>query len=152
MRDASNAAIARRDVTGSVAAMLPGYRGTWAQSVAHRSVDSVSAALTRQYADNDMLGYVRTPTSIEISATGPAAAEYGNWVGRWRRADGIQETSGSYNATWQRTPEGWRLNSETFVSLACTGVRAVLRTRPASESAPRVRCATSQHRRPTERP
>lgn len=121
MRAASNAAIARRDVAGSLAAMLPGYRGTWAQSTAHRSVDSVFAALTRQYADSNMLGYVRTPVSIDISTTGPAAAEYGNWVGRWRRADGIQETTGSYYATWQRTPEGWRLNSEAFVSLACTG-------------------------------
>lgn len=121
MRNASNAAIARRDIAGSMAAMLPGYRGTWAQSVAHRSVDSVSAALTRQYADSSMLGYVRTPTLIEISTTGPAAAESGHWVGRWRRADGIQETTGSYYATWQRTPVGWRLNSETFVSLACTG-------------------------------
>ena len=121
MRDVSNAAIARRDVAGSVAAMLRGYRGTWAQSMAHRSVDSVSAALARQYADANMLGYVRTPISIEISTTGPAAAEYGQWVGRWRRSDGIQEMSGSYYATWQRTSEGWRLNSETFVALGCTG-------------------------------
>ena len=48
MRAASNAAIAGRDVAGSVAAMLPGYRGTWARSVAHRPVDSVTAALTRE--------------------------------------------------------------------------------------------------------
>ena len=121
MRDASNAAIARRDVAGSVVAMLPGDRGTWAQSLAHRSIDSVSAALTRQFADSNMLGYVRTPTRIEISTTGPAAAEHGQWVGRWRRTDGIQVTTGSYYATWQRMPEGWRLNSEAFVSLVCTG-------------------------------
>ncbi len=120
-RERSNAAIARRDVAGTVADMLPDYRGTWALSVAHRSRDSVSAALARQYADTGMLGYVRTPTTIEVSATGPAAAEYGRWVGRRRRSDGIQETSGSYYATWQRTPDGWRINSEAFVALACKG-------------------------------
>lgn len=80
-RAANNAAIARRDAAGSVANMLPGYRGTWAQSVVHRSRDSVFAALTRQYADSAMLGYVRTPTAVEVSTTGPAAAEYGRWVG-----------------------------------------------------------------------
>ncbi len=120
-RAANNAAIARRDAAGSVANMLPGYRGTWAQSVIHLSRDSVFAALTRQYADSARLGYVRTPTVIEVSTTGPAAAEYGRWVGRRQRADGVQVLSGTYYATWQRTTEGWRLNTEAFVALECTG-------------------------------
>jgi len=120
-RAASNAAIARRDAKGSVANMLDGYRGTWAQSLPHRPRDSVYAVLLRQYADTAMLGYVRTPTVIEVSATGPAAAEYGHWVGRRRRPDGVQELSGTYFATWHHTADGWRLNSEAFVALACQG-------------------------------
>lgn len=120
-RAASNAAIARRDAKGSVANILEGYRGTWAQSLSHRSRDSVYAALVRQYSDTAMLGYVRTPTVIEVSATGPAAAEYGRWVGRRRRPDGMQELSGTYFATWHHTPEGWRINSEAFVALECKG-------------------------------
>jgi hypothetical protein len=45
-RDASNAAIARRDAKGTVANMLPGYRGTWAQSQMHSSREAVYAART----------------------------------------------------------------------------------------------------------
>lgn len=120
-RAASNAAIARRDAAGHVANMLPGYRGTWARSLQHRSRDSVFAGLARQLVDTAMLGYVRTPGVIELSEDGTAAAEYGRWVGRWRRPDGVQLTSGSYYATWQRTAEGWRLNSEAFVAIECTG-------------------------------
>ena len=120
-RAASNAAIARRDARGSVANMLEGYRGTWAQSLSHLSRDSVYAALVRQYADTARLGYIRTPTVIQVSATGPAAAEYGRWVGRRHRPDGVQEISGTYFATWHHTPEGWRINSEAFVALECKG-------------------------------
>lgn len=120
-RAASNAAIARRDAKGSVANMLEGYRGTWAQSLSHRSRDSVHAALVRQYSDTAMLGYVRTPTVIQVSTTGPAAAEYGRWVGRRRRPDGVQELAGTYFATWHHTREGWRINAEAFVALECKG-------------------------------
>lgn len=121
MRAKSNEAIARRDVAGTLAIMSPNYIGTPALSVVHRSRDSVAASFVRQYADTTRLGYVRSPITIQVSETGPAAAEYGHWVGRRRMADGVQELAGSYYATWQRTPEGWRLNSEAFVALSCKG-------------------------------
>ena len=120
-RAASNAAIARRDAAGFVAGMLPTYRVLPAGALVQLSRDSTYATLARQFADTAMLGYVRTPITIAVSATGPTAAEHGRWVGRRRRPDGIQETVGSYFAAWQRTPEGWRLTAETFVALSCTG-------------------------------
>lgn len=121
VRAASNAAIARRDASATVANMLPTYRVLPAGAPATISRDSTAATLERQFSDTAMLGYVRTPVSIEVSATGPTAAELGRWVGRRRRTDGIQETTGSYYAAWRRTPDGWRLQAETFVALACTG-------------------------------
>lgn len=120
-RSASNAAIARRDAAGTVASMMPSYYALPAGGAGAMPRDSTFAVLSRQFADTGMLGYVRTPTSIEVSATGPTAAEYGRWVGRRRRADGIQETSGPYFAAWRKTPDGWRLQMETFVALSCAG-------------------------------
>ena len=121
VRDASNAAIARWDAAGAVASMLPTYRVLPAGALASLSRDSTGESLARQFADTAMLGYVRTPVAIEVSATGPTAGESGRWVRRRRRADGTQETAGSYYAAWRRTPEGWRLQAETFVALSCTG-------------------------------
>lgn len=120
-RATSNAAIAARDLKGTIASMLPDYRATWARSTIHRSRDSVATILTRQYADSMNLGCKRTPVSIEISGTGPAAAEYGNFVCRRQQPDGIQAISGTYYASWERIVEGWRLNSEVFVALRCSG-------------------------------
>ena len=121
MRAASNAAIARRDAQGVVASMLPTFSGLWAGAVTHASRDSAYESFRSQFADTARLGYVRTPTSIDISATGLSAAEYGRWVGRRRRPDGVSEFGGSYYAVCQRAPEGWRLNDEAFVMLFCTG-------------------------------
>ncbi len=121
VRAASNAAIARRDPAGIVANMMPTYSGLWAGAVTQAPRDSAFESFRRQFDDTTRLGYVRTPISIDVSAIGPTAAEYGRWVGPRRRADGIQETSGTYYAVWLRTPEGWRLNAETFVALSCTG-------------------------------
>jgi ketosteroid isomerase-like protein len=120
-RAASNAAIARRDAAATVASTLPTYRVLPAGAPATLSRDSMHASLERQFADSAMLGYVRTPTMIDVSATSPTAAESGRWVGRRRRPDGVQETAGSYFAAWRRTPEGWRLQVEAFVALSCTG-------------------------------
>ena len=94
MRAASNAAIARRDAAATVASTLPGHRVLSAGAPATVSRDSMYASLERQFADTAMLGYVRMPTTIEVSTTGPTAAEIGRWVGRRRRPDGIQDTAG----------------------------------------------------------
>jgi ketosteroid isomerase-like protein len=120
-RAASNAALARRDAAGFVASMLPSYHVLPAGTLVQLSRDSTHASLARQFADTAMLGYVRTPITIDVSATGPTAAEHGRWVGRRRRTDGIQETAGTYYAAWRRTSEGWRLHAETFVALSCVG-------------------------------
>jgi ketosteroid isomerase-like protein len=120
-RTASNTAIARRDAAGTVAHAVPTYQVLPAGALVLSSRDSMYATLARQFADTAMLGYVRTPITVEVSATGPTAAEYGRWVGRRRRPDGVQETSGTYFAAWRRTPDGWRMQAETFVSLSCVG-------------------------------
>ena len=83
--------------------------------------DSVLAQFAVQFADSAFLGYVRETARVEASVVLPLAAEYGEWVGRWRRDDGIQETRGSYLAMWRRDETGWRLQSELYVTLTCGG-------------------------------
>ena len=121
VRTASNAAIARRDAAAVIASMLPTYFNLAAGALESRSRDSTYAGFARQFADTAMLGYVRTPVSIEVSPIYPTAGELGHWVGRWRRSDGIRQVTGTYYAAWRLTPEGWRLQTESFVALSCTG-------------------------------
>ena len=83
--------------------------------------DSVLASVAVQFNDPAFLGYVREIDRIQVSTTGPLAAEHGHWTGRFQRSDGIQTITGTYLAMWRKTDAGWKLRSELFVSLACTG-------------------------------
>lgn len=64
--------------------------------------------------------YVRTPNRIEVSETWPLAWEEGTWVGS-RRADGARLISGRYAAQWIRLDDGWKIRSELFVAMDCSG-------------------------------
>lgn len=70
--------------------------------------------------------YTRTPDEIEISAvdTGMAeriAAESGTWTGSFVTPRGSAQMRGVYSAMWRKRSGRWRINSEIFVSLACSG-------------------------------
>lgn len=70
--------------------------------------------------------YTRTPDEIEISAvdTGMAeriAAESGTWTGSFVTPRGPAQMRGVYSAMWRKRSGRWRINSEIFVSLACSG-------------------------------
>ena len=101
--------------------MLPAYRNLGAGALTTVSRDSMYASYQNYFTDMARLGYVRTPISIEVSVIDSTAGEFGRWVGRRRRVDGVQEVVGSYYAAWRHTSEGWRLQLETFVALSCTG-------------------------------
>jgi ketosteroid isomerase-like protein len=125
-RARSNAAIARHDAAGAVADMLPDVHVTGGNGGHLAGRDAVLAAFTRQFADSAFVVYVRTTEGVDVSATAPLAAERGRWVGRWRRDDGVQELGGRYLAMWRRdttagAAHGWRLQSELYVTLGCTG-------------------------------
>lgn len=121
IRSQSNAAIAARDLDALSASMLPDMVVTGGNGGILVGRDSVRAAFAREFADSAFLGYVREPERIEVSSVRPLVAEHGRWTGRWRRADGVQIVGGSYLAMWRRTEAGWRLRSELFVTLTCSG-------------------------------
>jgi hypothetical protein len=72
------------------------------------------------------LVFIRTPTTIEISRSDPAASERGTWTGHATTASGPAEWRGDYLAVWRKTVgaaavPSWTIASEVFVALDCTG-------------------------------
>jgi len=89
-------------------------------------VDSGGDAATRGYADEEFkdptfVTYRRIPTSIVIAESGKRIAETGRFEGIWRKPDGTMRRTGVYLAMWIPYGGTWRLKSEAFVTLACTG-------------------------------
>lgn len=121
LRLQSNQAIQAKDLRGFGRTMLPDIEVTRGSGSHVSSRDSVLASVAVQFNDPAFLGYIRYTDRIDISTTGPLAAEHGHWEGRFRRTDGTQIITGTYLAMWRRTDSGWKIRSELFVSLACTG-------------------------------
>ena len=122
-RAESNAAVAAHDFAAMKRhylpdfTILPGSRGT------PSNVAAFEARLAETFAEPSFVSYVRTPVTITIGASGKRAAEVGTWVGTWHFPDGERRLTGVYQAMWLPTPDGWRLQNESFVSLVCTGPR-----------------------------
>ncbi len=67
------------------------------------------------------LTYIRTPKTVHVADDQNLAAEHGNWVATW--ASGSIACTGSYAAMWRRTPTGWKIRSEIFVTLHSEPIR-----------------------------
>ena len=93
------------------------------------NVDSSADAAARGYADEEFkdptfVTYRRTPTSIVAATSGKRIAESGRFEGSWNKPDGAMRKTGIYLAMWVPSAGTWRLKSEAFVTLACTGSKA----------------------------
>lgn len=124
MREASNAAIAAHDMTALRRVMAPGYTILPGSLGLPLTADAFAERIGAAFADPTFITYVRTPTKIEVATNGKRAAERGTWLGRWKKPDGEMRLTGVYQATWVPADGGWRLLSETFVSLDCAGSAA----------------------------
>lgn len=124
LRAQSNQAIQSRDLTAFGQTMLPDIDVTRGSGSHVSGRDSVLASVAPQFKDATFLGYVRTTDSIQISTSNPLAAEHGHWTGRFQRPDGIQTITGTYLSMWRKAEAGWKIRSELFVSLGCTGSAA----------------------------
>ena len=72
------------------------------------------------------LVFVRTPATIAISTSDPAASERGTWTGHATTPAGPADWRGEYQAVWRKTIGGagtpsWTIASELFVALDCSG-------------------------------
>lgn len=113
-RAAYNAAIAARDVAGLRAAFGDDYIGI-AGSGGERIIggDAMADYFARAFKTPGFLGFVRTPDVVTVAVPAARAMERGHWSG----GSVSGRLTGEYLAVWVPTPQGWKLRSETFVTL-----------------------------------
>jgi ketosteroid isomerase-like protein len=122
LRDASNLAIAARDLPAIASALADDFvviigdgtlltRATYLEAFAHTFAQPVP------------LRYERIADTIHLSASLPLAAEHGHWVGiqpgirPGSQPEGAVLFTGTYMAMWRHSAAGWKLRSELFVTL-----------------------------------
>jgi ketosteroid isomerase-like protein len=76
--------------------------------------DAMAAYFANAFRNPDFTGFVRTPDVITIATPPDRAMERGHWQGGSRNAT----LKGEYLAVWVPTATGWKLRSESFVTLA----------------------------------
>lgn len=116
VRENSNRAIARRNVLGTGDSLADDYVGVIGDGtfVASRAeyLKLFKAGFDHP---KESMTYVRTPEVIQVADDERLAAEQGSWVATL--PSGEVAFSGFYAAMWRNTPGGWKIRSETFVTL-----------------------------------
>jgi ketosteroid isomerase-like protein len=120
-RAACNSAIAARNAAGVRAALAENYVGIAGSG---GEVVSGADAMTDYFARSfnmpgntpGFLGFVRTPDVVTVANPPLRARERGHWSGGSMNG----RFSGEYLAVRVPTPEGWKLRSETSVTLGVT--------------------------------
>jgi ketosteroid isomerase-like protein len=115
-RDHSNRSIARRNLQGVGDSLAEDYVGVIGDGT-FVPTRAEYLRLFKQGFDRprQSLTYVRTPDLIQIAENQYLAAEQGNWVAT--DLSGATTHTGTYAAMWCRTPSGWKIRSEIFVTL-----------------------------------
>lgn len=115
-REHSNRSIARRNLVGVGDSLGEDYLGVIGDGTFVRS-RAEYLRLFKEGFDHPKQGmtYVRTPEVIHVADDQTLAAEHGTWVAIL--SSGSIAYTGSYAAMWRRTPTGWKIRSEMFVTL-----------------------------------
>lgn len=114
-RAAYNAAIAARDPAGVRAALGENYVGiAGSGGEVISGADAMADYFARSFKTPGFLGFVRTPDVVTVATPPVRAMERGHWSGGSLNG----RFSGEYLAVWVPTPTGWKLRSETFVTLS----------------------------------
>lgn len=117
-RQASNAAIAARDVDKFISFFDSDYIITYGSSAKTLSLDGEAKSLKKMFDDYADVNYVRLPSEIHLSNALPIAMENGTWVG----GQTLETTyRGKYTAAWRKTDGIWKIHTELFVTLECEG-------------------------------
>jgi ketosteroid isomerase-like protein len=115
-RDRSNRGILARNINIVAESLDQDFIVIVGDGTLIRSRDEYLAAYKAEFGSPEPLCYIRTPDLIEVSSSHPLASEQGRWIST--RSDGTTSHTGTYAAIWRRTPAGWKLRSEFFVTLA----------------------------------
>ena len=121
VREKSNAAIAAHDVATMGETWVEDFNVSASNGEVFASGQAMAEAFITSFEDPEFVTYRRTPSTISISEGGGFGAESGEWVGTWNKPDGEMNVRGVYLAQWQRQGREWRLRSELFVALSCSG-------------------------------
>ncbi len=122
IRASSNEAIRNHDAEAVVASFDDTYQiTTGSGKLFHDSPEQEKDLWAEIFAQYPDVVYVRTPAKIEVSTYRPRAAESGNWVGNWTTGKGTIEIGGTYSASWLKIDGRWKIQSEMFVTLYCSG-------------------------------
>lgn len=115
-RDNSNRAIARRNLPGVEDSISEDYVGI----IGDGTFVPSRAEYLRLFKEGfdrpkQSMTYVRTPEVVNVADDRALASEHGNWVATL--PSGSVAYTGTYAAMWRRTPTGWKIRSEIFVTL-----------------------------------
>ena len=122
IRMKSNDAIARHDVDALQSYLDDDFVITISTGAIERSREEHGKSFAAHFEEYPDVVYVRTPSEITLSEAYPLAIEHGTWVGSRTTENGKLENGGQYTAAWRKTDGVWRIYSELFVGLYCSGV------------------------------
>ena len=118
-RERYNAAIVARDVPGVRAAFTDDYKGiAGTNGDLVSGGDAMAAFFVQAFRTPGFITYIRTPDSIALATPADRAMERGHWVGRSISGATEIRNEGEYLAVWVPVAGGWKLRSETFVTLS----------------------------------
>ena len=134
-RASFNAALAAGDLETIRALHAPEYHLITGRSAQFHGTEAHLALWQQSFAQEPPDLYVRTTREVRVNDAYGLAEELGDWKGAFTGADGSRaEASGVYAAKWQRaestgagatgeavSPGDWRLQSEVYTTLSCTG-------------------------------
>ena len=120
-REASNRAIEARDLAALANTWLPELHVTTSRGRVISGGEGMLAAFGVAFSEPGFVRYRRIPGEITLSPGGSLAAEEGHWQGLWETDNGELKISGVYLAQWHKRADGWKIRSELFVALECTG-------------------------------
>jgi ketosteroid isomerase-like protein len=125
-RAASNAALAAHDANTFVQILKDDATVIAASGKVIQGRAAMQQEIESRWKSQPDLIFLRTPTSIEISRSDPAASERGTWTGHATTPAGSADWRGDYLAVWRKTTSSaglpsWTIASEVFIALDCTG-------------------------------
>ena len=125
-RFAQNRAIREQDLDAIAEVLEPDVHVTSGIGIHVVGRDAYRDAYAQDFEVLEDVSYVRSPNEIELSSvdTGLAeriAWESGSWTGSFVTPRGPAQMRGLYTAMWRKKGGRWRINSEIFVSLTCSG-------------------------------
>ncbi|HEV7488110.1 MAG TPA: nuclear transport factor 2 family protein [Thermoanaerobaculia bacterium] len=131
-RAASNAALASHNAAAFAQVLKDDATVVAASGKVIQGRAAMQKEIESRWSSQPDLVFVRTPATIDISRSDPAASERGSWTGHATTPAGLADWRGDYLAVWRKTITSaglpsWTIASEVFVALDCTGAGCAAR-------------------------